>query len=336
MPWINTDSLSQLTDLIERSFDEWQKSLPQEMRNSAFVVSDPKKEGTGDTTRYAERIEVDEYASTRDEWDTAEEAKVQYGYEKDLTVKTVAKTISITKRMRVAWKEKAMLDKITSLVETVPNTMDLDLAHRLTFAFETSYTDKNGDTVDTTVGDGLSLISSAHTLTWSATTYSNLITWNPAFSKAALENAEKMFVEESYNNLGEKKLVKPNCIITTDDPNTINEVKELMKSTADVDTNNSGTFNVYGTKYKHTVSSRLATTATWAVDTNKRKYWFLASEQASDFYLSILENAYVKTPSAWNNWEDFASENWDYLAAGTYGIAIVSWKWIKWSKWDAS
>jgi hypothetical protein len=45
------------------------------------------------------------------------------------------------------------------------------------------------------------LIYSAHTLTGSATTYSNAITSNPAFSKAALENAEKLFVEETYNNL---------------------------------------------------------------------------------------------------------------------------------------
>jgi hypothetical protein len=47
----------------------------------------------------------------------------------------------------------------------------------------------------------LALISTVHTLTGSATTYSNQITGNPQFSKGALENAEKLFVEETYDNL---------------------------------------------------------------------------------------------------------------------------------------
>jgi hypothetical protein len=50
-------------------------------------------------------------------------------------------------------------------------------------------------------------------------------------------------------------------LITTDDPNTINQVRELLNATANIDTSNSGTFNVYATKYKHVSSGRIAVTA---------------------------------------------------------------------------
>ena len=257
-------------------------------------------------------------------------AKVQYGYEKDLQVYTVSLEVSITKRMRVAGKNQEILDQITSLSEVCPATMDLDLTHRLSFAFSNNYVSRDGITIDCTVGDGLSLINAAHTLTGSSTTYSNAITSNPAFSKAALENAEQLFVEGTFNNLGEKMAMKPDVIITTDDPNTVNQVRELLKSTASIaDEKNSGVINVYKAKYRHVVLPRLATTATGAVDTSKRKYWFLASTADSDFYLSVLEAPYLKTPADGNNGEEFSSENWKYLTAATYGIAIVTGRWIK-------
>jgi len=326
---INSGSFSQLTDLITRSFQEWLDTMPQVMRKSSIVVETLIPKGTGDTKRFAERIQGDQYASTRDEGDSSKQGKAQYGYEKDGQVHTVSLAISITERMRSAGKEQMMLDKITSLSEVCPNTMDLDLAHRLTFAFATSYTDRDGRTVDTSMGDGLAMISASHTLTGSGVTYSNLITANPQFSQAALETAEKSFAEESYDNLGLKVTCIPDTIITTDDPNTINEVRRLLNATADVEKTNSGTFNVYANKYKHLPAARIATTATGAVDTTKRKYWFLAASRQSDLHLGVLNEPYLKTPAAGNNWEDFLSENWNYTGTATYLIAWVTGKWIR-------
>ena len=330
MPNISSYTFPQMTDLVTRSFQDGLKTLPQVMRNSGIVVEEAMPQHTGEFKRFAERIQRNQYASVRDEWDVSKMAKVQYGYEKDLQVYTVSLEVSITKRMRVAWKNQEILDQITSLSEVCPATMDLDLTHRLSFAFSNNYVSRDGITIDCTVGDGLSLINAAHTLTGSSTTYSNAITSNPAFSKAALENAEQLFVEATFNNLGEKMSMKPDVIVTTDDPNTVNQVRELLKSTASIaDEKNSGVINVYQAKYRHVVLPRLATTATGAVDTSKRKYWFLASTADSDFYLSVLEAPYLKTPADGNNGEEFSSENWKYLTAATYGIAIVTGRWIK-------
>jgi hypothetical protein len=301
------------------------------MKNSGVVILDTIPMNSGDSKRFAERITTDQYASVRAEGAVADAGAVQYGYEKDAQVYTIAKTVSITKRMRVAGKDRAILDEITNLSEVCPNTQELDLSHRLTFAWSTSYTYK-GTSRDLTTGDSVALISSAHTLTGSATTYSNQITGNPAFSKGALETAEKSFVENSFDNLGVKIAITPSTIITTDDPNTVNEVRQLLNATADVNSSNSGTTNVYKSKYKHVANPRIATDSNGGVDSTKAKYWFLASERASDFYLCELETPYVKSPRDGNNGEDFASENWNYLAAATYLISIVTGRWIRGSK----
>ena len=330
MPNISSYTLPQMTDLVDRSFKKGLETLPQVMRTSGLVVEEAMPEHTGEFKRFAERLQRNQYASVRDEWDNSKMWKVQYGYDKDLQVYTVSLEISITKRMRKAGKNQDIIDQITNLVEVCPATMDLDLTHRLTFAFASSYTSRDGVVVDTTVWDGNPLIYSAHTLTGSATTYSNAMTSNPAFSKAALENAEKLFVEETYNNLWEKMMMKPDVIVTTDDPNTCNQVRELLKSTASiVDEKNSGVINVYQNKYRHVVLPRLATTVNGATDTSKKWYWFLASTKDSDFYLSILEAPYLKTPTDGNNGEEFSSENWKYLTAATYWMCIVTGRWIK-------
>lgn len=198
---VSTYTLPQMTDLVNRSFVKGIETLPQTMRNSGIVVEEQMPMHTGEFKRFAERVHRNQYGYVRDEGDSSTQATVQYGYEKDMQVYTVSLEVSITKRMRVAGKNQDILDQITSLSEVCPATIDLDLAHRLTFAWATSYTDLNGQTKTIDVGDDLALISASHTLTGSSTTYSNQITGNPQFSKGALETAEKSFAEETYNNL---------------------------------------------------------------------------------------------------------------------------------------
>ena len=201
MAIISSALLPQMTDLVERSFEDGLKSLPQVMRNSGFVVEEAMAAHTGEFKRFAERVHRNQYAYGRDECQGTTEATVQYGYEKDMQVYTVALAVSITKRMRVAGKDQPILDQITSLSEVCPSRIDIDLAHRLTFHTATTYTNIDGDSISITVGDGLALASSVHTLTGSSSTYSNIISGNPQFSKGALENAEKLFAEETLNNL---------------------------------------------------------------------------------------------------------------------------------------
>ena len=327
--------LPQLGDLIERKFQKALMEIPQVLKNSSIVVKEPMMYNQGVFKRFAERITTDTYSNLRAEWADSKVAKVQYGYEKDLQIQTRTKQISITKLMRDAWKNRDIKDLINTLVSTISNGIELDLAHRLTFAWATSYTDRDWQTVSTTVWDWLALISASHTLTGSATTYSNQIPSNPAFSKTALAAAEKLVVENTFDNLWVKKSLTFNTIITTDDPDTCNAVKELLNATADIATSNSGTFNVNKSSYQHLKVPLIATDANGWVDTNKRKYWFLTASEASDLYYSELNSPYIVKPEE-SNGKDISSENWTYLAWWDYGIVVVSWRWIKGSKWDAS
>ena len=74
---------------------------------------------TGLYKRYAERLHKNQYASYRAEGDAAAQALVQYGYEKDLGVYTVAQAVSITELMRIGGKDKEILDEVTLLSSSI-------------------------------------------------------------------------------------------------------------------------------------------------------------------------------------------------------------------------
>lgn len=333
---INSYMLPQMTDLIKRSFIKAQMDMPYEMKIAPFVKKDVLPKGTGDTRRYAESIDSDTYAKERYEGDSSEQGKSQYGYELDVQVYDISLSKSITKHMRDTGKDKDIMKMITDLSNVCPARCELDLAHRFSFAWDTTYTTQDGITKTISTGDGLALISASHTLTGSAITYSTQIAANPVFSEGAVETAEKSYVNESYDNLGIKKYRKANIIVTTDDPNTVNSVRKLMNATADISSSNANTFNNYNNKYQHIKVSRLATDANGAPDTDKSKYRFLIDSANSDFYFTELNAPYLKAPRDGNNGEDFATENRNYLAACDYTTCIVTAKWIRGSKGDGS
>jgi hypothetical protein len=327
---LNTTSLSDFTKLATVIWQKAYDSVPQTMRNSGLFQVVPIPANSGNTREFSE-IDTQEYAKRKGESDQADRASVQQGYSKVMTQYRVALDIGISYEMRTQNKYPEVTRRLTSLGEQVANRMDLDLAHRITFAASTSYEDMDGETVTTTVGDGYQLAYTAHTLAGSSTTFSNQLSGNPKLSKGALEGMERLIVEETLNQFGEKMVMPFDILWTTDDPNTVNTAKEYLQSTADVEGANSGVKNVYMSKYKHVVLPRVATTAAGAVDSTKRYYWGLASSRYSTAYLGIWEEPHLKTPANLNAGEDFATDDWNFGTRGGYGIAIVSAAWFKFS-----
>lgn len=322
---LNTVSLSDFTDLVSKTFLKGPE-LVAEVARQLFIVENMDA-NTGDSRKYTE-IDTETYASLKREGQDASIASVQQGYSVTMYAKRVAKEITITWEMRRYNKYPEVTGQLVSLASFVPQRMELDLTHRLTFALSTSYTDMDGATITTTVGDGLALVSASHTLRGTSTTFSNVITGNPVFSKGGLEVAESQANTQILSQFGERRVMNFNTIITSDDPNTVNTVKEYLNSTADVTGNNSGVVNVYKGKYKHVILPYLATTATGAYDSTKAKYWALAATGQGvmgwQAYLGIWEAANLKAPSAGNNGEDVHNDNWTYGTRGSYGIVTVS------------
>lgn len=328
---INTATIG---DLVKMGSILWAKgydSVPKTMRNSGIFKVVSIGQGTGNTRDFSE-IDVEEYAKRKDEGDEAQRANIQQGYSKTMTQYRVALDVGITYEMRTQNKYPEVVAKLTGLGRQVANRQELDLAHRIGFGASTTYTDMDGTTVDITTGDGLQLFYSAHTIKTAVDTYRNILANNPRLSKGALEAMERLVVEDTINQFGEKMVMSFDILFTTDDPNTVNTAREYLQSTADVEGSNSGVKNVYMSKYRHVVLPLIATTAAGLVDTDKRYYWGIASSQASQAYLGIWEEAHIKPPQE----DDFSTDDTIFGARGGYGIAITNGSFVKLSKGDAS
>jgi len=332
---LNIATLSDFVRNAQILFLKGLDSVPMAARNSGIFRIDNIADNTGNTKEYSE-IDLEEYASVKAEGDQAVRARVQQGYSKIGTLYRVSMDIGITYEMRHYNKYVDVISRLTNLGQTAAKRMELDLSLRITFATATSYTSKEGITVDTTVGDTLALGSTAHTVRGSASTFRNRLANNPLFSKGALEGMEQMIVENSINQFGEKIVIPYDIIWTTDDANTINTVKEFLKSTASPDAINSGVVNVYQGKYKHVILPRVAVTAAGAVDSTKAKYWGLCSSMNSQAFLAINEEPHLKPTNPNGANTEFSTEDWNQGCAAGYFIVIPGARFFAISTGDAT
>jgi len=314
---LSTSTIPDFVRNAEILFLKGLDSIPMAARTSGIFRVDNISDHKGNTKEYSE-IDLEEYAEIKGEGDQAARAKVQQGYSKVGTLYRVAKDIGITYEMRHYNKYIDVVARLENLGKTVANRMELDLSHRITFATDTSYTSKEGVTIDTTVGDTLAWASTVHTVRGSATTFRNRLANNPLFSRGSLEGMEQMIIENSINQFGEKVTIPYDILWTTEDANTVNTVKEFLKSTASPDALNAGVVNVYSGKYRHVVLPKVATTAIGSNDSTKAKYWGLASSMNSQAFLGVNEEPHMK---AANGNVEFSTE--DFNLGSTAGYFIV-------------
>ena len=305
-------------------YTKFQEDYKPVLMNQPFIVKAPKPTGAGTSIIFAERIITSKYAHQTPEGEPADTFPAVTGYEKAAYIEYFKKNISITRTMRVAGKENEIQDNIQSLIEAPKNRIELDLAHLYSNAWSTSYTNLDGISVDVSSGDGLALISAVHTLTGVGTTWSNQVPNNPAFSKASYELAQQIALRNAYNNLGENGDFMISHLITSDDPVTVNQAKELFNATANVTSDNANTFNVYQKNAQHVIAPLIATNPNGTRNTSYEKYWFVVDAKQSSTYLTILEQPYLRTPQTVASAVDFITENLNFLSGVSYGIATVA------------
>ena len=332
---LNSTSLPVFTRLAGVIFAKGLEGVKKSIRGSGLFVEESIPENSGETRDYTE-IDLELYASGKSQGSQAQRAKIQLGYNKLVTVRRYAKDIGITYEMRRFNKYPDVVRRLTNLAELPGNRMELDLAHRFGFGTAATYTDKDGVVVDISTGASQTLWNTAHTLTGTATTYRNRLAGNPVLSKGALEGMERLVVEETLNNFGEKLTVDFDILWTTDDPNTVNTAMEYLKSVAAPDFANSGVTNVYKAKYKHVKIPLVATTAAGATDNTKRRFWGVASSMISDAHLGIWETPHLKVPSDLNAGEEFSTDDWNFGVRSGWGIGIVTGRAFKFSSGDGA
>jgi len=334
---INTVSQS---DFVKLATVIWQKSydsVPQYMLNSGLVQKVNIPAMTGNTREFSS-VDVNEYLSYKGESDQAARGQVQQGYSATMTAYRVAENLGISYEMVTQGKYPEVVKRLTGAGKQGPNRIDLDLSHRFTFGTATSYTDKDGRTIDVTTGASTSqqLFDTNHPLKGSTTTYRNRLANNPRLSKGTIEGMRRLVVEETYNALGEKMTADFDILWTTDDPNTVNTAKEYLKSTASPEAANAGVINVNLNRYRHVILPRVATDCNGAPDSTKRYYWGIASSSMSSFYCGIWETPHLIPPVVGGNGEDAQTDDRDYRNRAGYGIAVVEGMWVKFSSGDGT
>lgn len=256
-------------------------------------------------------------------------------YRKSWSTYEVGGEIKITWNMRRYAKYDEINRALRGMAESVARREEMDLTHRFSFATATSYTDMDGDTVTTTVGDGFQLAYTAHTVPGSATTYRNRVANNPVLSKGGLEAAEKLFATQMIDTNGQLIFYEPDTLITTNDPTVVNTARQYLGSYADPDAAHEGVMNPYNGKYRHIVLPFLATTAAGAYDSTKANYWFLACLSRKDAILKVGQEATLIPPTE-NDGKEFETMDWKYAAFGSYAIVISDPRWIVMSSGDAT
>jgi len=326
---INTQTFP---DFVENAEIKWRKRF-EEFPKVATMLYDVEDVSviTGDESSF------DSFSMARKKEESQDFAmlNVAEGYRKAWNIYEVGGMTKISWKMRIGNKYREIDKSIAGLAVSAAKRMEIDLTHRFTFGFATSYTDVDGDTVDTTIGDTLALFSSVHTVTGSSSTFRNAIANNPPLSKSGLEMAEKLFATQMLDNNGETIFENPDSLITSNDPTVVNTALEYLHSVADVNSSNSGIYNPYGGKYRLIVLPYLSTTAAGVYDSTKANYWMLANLSSTDALLKILQRPTFIPPTE-NDGKEFETMDWKFACHAAFAILILRAQWIVGSKGDAS
>ena len=266
------------------------------------------------------------FARRKDEGGSYAIGSPRQGYTLNLTKSRIGLRDSVTWEMRKYDKYREIEKKMRGLGESTAMRIELDLTHLFTFGLQgSSYTNMDGETVNTVTGDGLQIFSDSHTITGSSTTVDNS-GGTAAFNRTNLEAAERLF--RNMVNMNDVKVVpKPDTIITGDDPAIVNVVSEFMKSVSAPDTSERAD-NVYKGKYKHVQLPLLATTNLGAPTSTGRYYWMLADLKKKDAIVEFSEMPTFTAPSPGNNGEEFDTDDWKFKSSASYAYGVLDYKWI--------
>lgn len=317
-----------IQDLVKKSFVQGAKKDVGQIRR----VFHPESQDWSTKYKRIQEFDRERLAEQKLEGQASAQRGLAEGYNKQLTRKTISITRKVSGEEFLALKAHQLAENVTAVAEDIVDKIELDMRNFIGIGTGSSYTDNGGFTVDTTVGDGLSLFNSTHTLKNSATTYSNILSGAPAFSESAMESAEDYFAYNITDNYGKRQTIKPNTIITADKATMKNRVIRLLKSIAPENiegsaNSNSGVKNTYGDKYQHLVIE-FDVTALDVTDSSKSFNWYLASLGGSP--RKSFQAYYVKWLSPMVAPTEVNQDAWtlSYTARSAYAIGAVSGKGI--------
>jgi len=315
----------ELSDLVGRNFVNVGTMYPPD------VMQLYTKEPLSSRSEYyaLQEYDTDTYSRNKPAGVSARKATNGIGYLIQIHAKRIGLEVEVTEESRSIFDKYAqVMSDLLSLAYFNQNRVELMGTHLFTFGTSSSYTDMDGDTVTTTVGDGNPLFYATHALKFSTTTYSNRVSGDPLFSKGSMELARKLIVTDILDNFGRKRMMRFNTIITTDNPTLIDGVKQYLRSTSDNTQANPAVINVaQDYSWKHVVLRQLATTALGLPDSTKMNWWGIAAIQQGNMGLQARfvewEGSHM-IPSSTGNGQDVQKDVWYFNTRQTIQFGILS------------
>lgn len=173
-----------------------------------------------------------------------------------------------------AQRHRNVISGIMNLSRMLYERRFLDGVLRLSFGGATSYTDRDGFTVDCTGIDGLAIFSASHTLPHSATTWSNIVPSNPVLGRAGILAAENMFKTQIFDGFGVQKRIVPDTLVITDDATLKYNAMQIYGSNTELAQANPNVINALPQR-RIVVLPGLDADANGNYDATKKDTWIL-------------------------------------------------------------
>lgn len=324
-----------IQDLIKKSFltTVYDKNIAGSVRQ--LFIKDTQD--WSQSLKRVQEVDRERFAEQKVEGMPSAQRGIGQGYFKDISRKTISITRIVSGEAYQALEAHKLSEYAINTAQDVVDKIELDMRNFIGYATAgTSYTDNGGFTIDLTMGDGRSLFDTAHTLKFSSTTYSNILTGAPTLSNTALEVAEDYFSYNVYDNYGQRMSMRPNTIITTRKAIMVNRVARILhsdspESISGTTNPNSAVKNTYNNKYTHLIVE-FDVDAFNITNTALSYYWMLACLGGAPE--SSLQLYYISWMSPMVAPPEIKQSEWfmSYTARSAYGLGGVSGRGIALSK----
>lgn len=330
---LSRQSAEELFNLAQYIFDKAPETPYEKYaKNLGFIYqSDPFIDGQGS---FKTRTEADNQIFGNEMPEGAMPVAARFGIGRTISwsYNRYGNSFSLTWQAKQDNKYPQFVEGVLELPRMIKRRQYLDGTHPLTFCFASSYVNMDGRTVDLTGVDGLPIVSGSHTLPHSPDTWDNRLPGNPAVSQTALIAAERIFREEMKNGFGDNILVEPDTIVTSNDPDTVKTVEQLLHSTTEIGQDNPNVPTKV-TKYRHIVLPYLDSDASGRIVPAKRGYWALVATgyNGVQAYHSLKEVTHMRPTDVVN-----ANGDQTFFASGADVYRWIQGRGFVFSKGDAS
>lgn len=262
-------------------------------------------------------------ARRRDDGGDATKAEPKQGYTKTFTQAEIALQCDITKQMRMFDKYDLITQRVRGNAYGLDWRYDWDVTSLLSYAWSTSYTNMDGETVTTSTPDGVTLIDASHTPNGTSDLWSNeLSTTHAPIDEDTLEDLLELFNNFLDDGDGKPIHVMPTHIITSNHAPTKFEVQRILRSSQQSNSANNA-INPHQGSLQHLVVPYLDYSVSGqsiARDATKKQYVFVASLKPDENGIIVEES---QAPRFEPPEQVFESSTWQFLGTALYDFGLT-------------